>query len=104
MAGESLRHGRAGPEVGSESDGDEHAHEEFLSVVVGAIMRASTGAALSNTSASDRVKPKRVGRPEGGVRPLLYRAGPSLLDGTDDTEPGGLWRRDQWPSRLSEPA
>src|SRR5699024_9385704 len=64
MAVESLRHGRAGPEVGSESDGNEHAHEECLSVVVGATMRASTAAAWSNTGAVGRVKPKRVAEPK----------------------------------------
>ena len=74
MAVESLRHGRTGPEVGGESDGDEYAHEEFLSVVVGAMARtsASTAAALSNTGAVDRVKPKRVADPKA-------ECGPSLL-------------------------
>src|SRR5699024_9221941 len=36
MPVEGLRRSRTGPEVGGQSGGDEHAHEGFLSVVVGA--------------------------------------------------------------------
>src|SRR5699024_3730056 len=78
MTVESLRHGRTGPEVGGESDGDEYAHEEFLSVVVGAMARtsASTAAALSNTGAVDRVQPKRVADPKAECGP--FAAGQAL--------------------------
>src|SRR5699024_8826601 len=88
MAVESLRHGRTGPEVGGESDGDEYAHEEFLSVVVGAMARTSdsTAAALSNTGAVDRVKPKRVADPKAEHVP--FAAGQALHRRAEPTTQG----------------
>src|SRR5699024_6699069 len=65
MAVESLRHGRTGPDVGGESDGDEYAHEEFLSVVVGAMARTS-----EPTTQGNAVCAGAISDPVGSANPL----------------------------------